>query len=178
MKHNPTYIPPRQKAIRLRGVPPLKKGKQFSSPFNKIMTSFMLLFMFVIGSANLNAQSILTFDFAGLGGGEATANSNTNNANLTSSTISRGAGLTASANGDRFNATAWATTSIANAVSGNDYMEFTITPNSGFQFSVSSIVFQIQRSATGLTAVALRSSADGYASNLDAEKAITDVANT
>ncbi len=71
---------------------------------------------------------ILTFDFAGLAGSEATAVSNSNDANLTTSTISRGAGLTASGNVDRFNANDWALTSIANAVTGNNYMQFTITP--------------------------------------------------
>ncbi|MBI5539549.1 MAG: T9SS type A sorting domain-containing protein [Bacteroidia bacterium] len=121
---------------------------------------------------------ILTFEFSALAGGEATAASNTNDANLSPSTISRGAGLTASANGGRFNATNWAITSIANAVSGNNYMEFTITPNSGYQFSVSSIYFQFQRSATGNYGFALRSSLDGYATDIDAIKTIADVTTT
>ncbi|GAB1396214.1 hypothetical protein MASR1M65_09910 [Saprospiraceae bacterium] len=64
----------------------------------------------------------MTFDFNGLAGNEASANSNSNHIDLNNSTISRGAGLTASPNGDRFNATNWAVTSIDNAVSGNDYM--------------------------------------------------------
>ena len=117
---------------------------------------------------------ILTFDFVGFTGSEATGTSNFNNANLTSSTISRGAGLTALANADRFNAEGWAVTNIANAVTGNDYMEFTITPNSGFQFSVSSIFIQLQRSGTGPSAVVLRSSVDSYAANLDTQYNITD----
>ena len=121
---------------------------------------------------------ILTFDFVGLAGNEATAVSNSNDANLTTSTISRGLGLTASTNTDRFNATNWAVTSIANAVAGNDYMQFTITPTAGYQFSVSSIVVNWQRSSTGNTAIALRSSVDGYAANLDTEKAIVDNTST
>ena len=130
-----------------------------------------------LGFGNVNSQ-ILTFDFASLGGSEITASSNSNNANLTASTISRGAGLTASGNSGRFNATNWALTSIDNAVSGNKYMEFTITPNSGFQFSVSSIVIQLQRSSTGPSAIALRNSTDSYASNLDAIYSIADNTNT
>lgn len=121
---------------------------------------------------------ILTFDFSGLAGSETTASSNFNNSGLTSSTISRGAGLTASANADRFNSTNWAITSIANAVSGNDFTQFTITPNAGKQFSVSSIVVQWQRSATGNTQIALRSSLDSYATNLDAVKNVTDNTST
>jgi uncharacterized repeat protein (TIGR02543 family) len=143
---------------------------------NKVYTLLLVLLAALFGG-NVFGQ-ILTFDFAGLTGSETTANSNFNNANLSSSTISRGAGLTASGNADRFNATSWAVTSIANAVSGNDYVEFTITPNSGYQFSVSSIVVQWQRSATGNTAIALRSSVDGFASNLDAVKSVVDNTST
>ncbi|CAM3573399.1 choice-of-anchor D domain-containing protein [Flavobacterium gelidilacus] len=121
---------------------------------------------------------ILTFEFAGLAGDEVSANSNFNNANLGSSTITRGAGLTASGNADRFNATNWALTSIANAVSGNNYMQFSVTPNSGFQFSVSSIKINLQRSGTGPSAIVLRSSVDGYTTNLDTQYSIIDNTST
>ena len=121
---------------------------------------------------------ILTFEFSSLTGSEVTANSNYNHANLSSSTISRGTGLSASNNAGRFNATSWALTSIANAVTGNDYMEFTITPNSGYQFSISSVFIALQRSLTGPSGIAIRSSLDSYASNLDQEYSITDNTNT
>lgn len=121
---------------------------------------------------------ILTFDFAGLAGTEATANSNFNDPNLTASTISRGAGLTTGANADRFNALNWATGSIANAVTGNNYMQFTITPSAGYEFSVSSVVIQLQRSGTGPSAIVLRNSLDGYAANLDTQYAIVDNTST
>ena len=136
------------------------------------------LFIVIMALAGVGFGQILTFEFSGLAGNEATASSNSNDANLTSSTISRGAGLTASANGGRFNATSWALTSIANAVSGNDYMEFTITPNNGYQFSVSSVYIQLQRSGTGPRGVALRNSIDNYASNLDQAYAIADITTT
>ncbi|MBW8362802.1 MAG: putative Ig domain-containing protein [Kaistella sp.] len=122
--------------------------------------------------------SILEFDFAGIAGDEVSFGSSTNATGLEASVITRGAGLTASTNADRFNAINWATTSIANAVSGNDYMEFTVTPGLGYQFSVSAITFQIQRSGTGLSAVALRSSADNYAADLDGQKTVTDNTGT
>jgi hypothetical protein len=57
-------------------------------------------------------------------------------------------------------------------------MAFTITPNSGKQFSVSSIVVQWQRSGTGNTQIALRSSVDSFASDLDSVKSVTDNAST
>ena len=106
--------------------------------FKKLLVTITVV---LVGAVSSYGQ-ILTFDFATLAGSEATATSNSNDFNLGSSIISRGAGLTANANADRFSATNWALTSIANAVTGNKYMEFTITPNAGYQFSVSSIVIQ------------------------------------
>lgn len=121
---------------------------------------------------------LLTFDFAGLAGSETSANSNGNNANITGSTITRGSGLTASGNGDRFNATNWALTSINNAVSGNNYMQFAVTPNGGCSVSITSVYVQLQRSGTGPSAIALRSSADGFTTNLDQIYNIVDNTST
>lgn len=120
----------------------------------------------------------MTFEFSSLAGGEALAPSNFNDPNIGAGTITRGSGLTASGNGGRFNATNWGLTSIANAVSGNKYMEFTISPSAGCNFSVSSIDIQLQRSATGPSEIALRSSTDGFTANLDAIKIITDNTST
>lgn len=147
----------------------------------KILLSRFLAALVAIGAfaaANTRAQDILTFDFAALAGGEATAGSNFNNAGLTSATISRGSGLTASANAGRFNATNWALTSIENAVTGSKYMEFTITPNAGQKFTVTTIVVQWQRSGTGNTAIALRSSVDSYAADIDGVKSVVDNTST
>ena len=138
---------------------------------------FKILFFALFVSAFSWGQ-ILTFDFAALAGNEGTAGSNSNDANLSASTISRGAGLTAATNGGRFNAINWAATSIANAVTANSYMEFTITPSAGYEFSVSSVVIQLQRSATGPSAIVLRNSLDSYAANLDAQYAIVDNTTT
>ena len=131
---------------------------------------FLMIAYLVTGTA-IGAE-ILTFEFVGLLGDEVTAASNTNDANLSSSTISRGT-LTATAAADAFAAKDWALTSIANAVSGNKYMEFTITPNSGYQFSVTSIYLQILSSQNGPDGIAIRNSVDNYANNLDQEYSIT-----
>jgi hypothetical protein len=117
---------------------------------------------------------IITFDFVGLAGNEVSANSNFNDPNLSVSTITRGSGLTAANNAGRFNAINWAVTSIANAVAGNDYMEFTITPNTSYEFEVTTIDVNFQRSGTGPRGIALRSSLDGYTANIDGEKVIID----
>lgn len=138
----------------------------------------ILLSCFLICISIISNGQILTFEFSALAGGEISASSNANDPNIASSTLTRGAGLTASNNGGRFNATNWALSSIANAISGDNYMEFTISPNPGCQFSISSIVIQMQRSSTGPRGIALRSSADGFATNLDTEYAIPDVTTT
>ena len=57
-------------------------------------------------------------------------------------------------------------------------MEFTVSPKSGYQFDVSSIVVQWQRSGTGNTQISLRSSADSYATDLDGIKSVTDNTTT
>lgn len=138
-----------------------------------ILTSFIFLFI----SINASCQ-ILTFDFAGAAGNEVSLNSNFNNPGLNSSTITRGIGLTASVNGDRFNATNWAISNITNAVSGNHYMEFTISALAAYSFSISSIQIQFQRSGTGPSQLALRSDVDGYVADLDGLKNITDNTST
>ena len=124
------------------------------------------------------SAQIVTFDFAGLAGSEVSATNNAKDANLANTVITRSASLYAAANGDRFNATNWAVASIANAVASNRYMQFTITPNSGYQFAVTSIVVKWQRSATGNSAVSLRSSADSYASDIGSVWTITDNTST
>lgn len=120
------------------------------------------------------AGQILTFDFGSLAGSEVSANSNFNDSNISSSTITRGSGVTASGNGGRFNGTSWTTSS---SIGANDYLEFTITPNMGFQINVSSIDINHQRSGTGPTAFELRSSIDSYASDI-ATFSISDVTST
>lgn len=121
---------------------------------------------------------ILTYEFSSLSGNETSFNSNFNDSNLSSSIITRGSGLIASNNGGRFNATDWALTSIANAVTDNDYMEFTISPNSGFQFNISTIILNFQRSGTGTRGLAIRNSLDSFAANIDIEKIVLDNTNT
>ena len=136
--------------------------------------NYYILLLTLLCCFGISNAQILTFDFSGLAGNEATANSNFNDANLNGSTISRGAGLNPGLNGDRFNATGWAATSIANAAAGNDYMEFTITPNATYEFDVTTIDVNFQRSGTGPRGIALRSSLDGYVANIDTEKVILD----
>lgn len=115
---------------------------------------------------------ILTFDFASIVGNEATVNSNFNDSRLTSSIISRGSGVAASAKVGRFSSSGWTTSS---SIASDCYLEFTITPNSYKKFSINSIQLQHSRSSTGPVAFSLRYSVDSYGSDLGGIQNIGDV---
>lgn len=132
----------------------------------------MMLFLVTTGFGQ-----ILTFENSALSGSEVSTTSSSNNSNISSSTLSRGAGINASNNGGRFNATSHSTE--ATLVSGdNSYFTFNINPNSGFSFSVTSIEFNFQRSGTGPKSFAIRSSNDSFASDLGTAVTISDVTTT
>lgn len=128
--------------------------------------------MVMVGSA-ANSQ-LLTFEFVGIAGSEVTVNSNTNATGVQASTISRGAGVTASGNGDRYNSNGWSTTTL----DLTDYVEFTITPQSLYFLNITNIVVSHQRSGTGPVSFVMRTSLDGYASNATNINTIGDVTAT
>jgi hypothetical protein len=82
--------------------------------------------------------------------------------NITVSGIVRGSGITGSAAQNRYNATGWNSATL----DVNDYFEFTLTPNSGYQINLLSFVYTGQASASGATAVAFRSSVDSFTSDI------------
>ena len=139
-----------------------------------MLKKFPLTLILILVFSSSYSQ-ILTFDFQGNAGGEVTVNSNFNDATLGVSTISRGSGLVVAANNNSYNSINWSTVSVADAVTNNDYIEFTIPAiTAGFSYDISTISFDIQRSNNGLTAIALRSSLDIYATNIDAEIILVD----
>ena len=86
------------------------------------------------------------------------------NANITVSGIGRGPGISGNAGINRYTATNW---SLA-ALDVNDYFTFTLTPNSGYLINFVSFVYTGQASGTGPTTFAIRSSVDGFISNIGA----------
>jgi hypothetical protein len=126
---------------------------------------FSILTLFCLVSF-AKAADIITFEFSPIAGDEATVQSTSNDALLTPSVISRGAGLTASGNADRFNATSWNTNDLANAIANDDFMEFSVTNTGVNQFSVTNIIILAQRSNSGPTNWAIRGSHDAFATDL------------
>ncbi|WP_100613533.1 T9SS type A sorting domain-containing protein [Confluentibacter citreus] len=136
----------------------------------KSFFSFLITCLFFVG---FGFGQIITFDFAGNDGDEISVSSNSNDANLFPSIITRGTGLNPDANIDRFNALNWEEVNINEAILYEKYMEFTITPNSGYRLDVNNITINFQRSVQGPNTIALRSSLDGYSATIDTEKVIT-----
>ena len=88
---------------------------------------------------------------------------NITNPNITVSGISYGAGLTASNANDRFNATSF---TVGSSLVTDEYFEFSLTPAIGQQINLNSFYFTAERSATGPQVLALRSSIDGFSSDI------------
>ena len=71
----------------------------------------------------------------------------------------------------------------AGALDPNAYLQFSVTPNTGYQVDISSIVLRIRRSNTGSpagsgpTSWALRSSVDGYAADIASNSLTHNYAN-
>ena len=86
----------------------------------------------------------------------------TKDANITVSGIGRGSGISGVNANDRYNAQGWSAT----ALDVSDYFEFVLTPSAGYEIDFTSFVYTGQASGTGPTSFAIRSSLDGYTSNV------------
>lgn len=85
------------------------------------------------------------------------------NANITASGIGRGTGITASSANDRYSAKSWTTTG---SLDTNDYFTFTLDAKDGNEINFTNFVYTGTASASGPTAFALRSSLDGFTTNI------------
>ena len=81
--------------------------------------------------------------------------------NLTVSGIGRGSGINGTSTANRYTANNWST----GALDPNDYFEFTLTPNSGYEINFVSFVYTGQLSS-GTPSYSFRSSLDGFTSNI------------
>ena len=130
----------------------------------KTLSLLLFIFCLFFCFSTVNAQ-ILAWDFAGNAGNEATVNSTTTDPNLNVSAISRGAGLSANALADSYSSSSFSSTSTSlnDAIANNDYLQFTVSPQSGFRVSLSSLNATFRRSATGPNTFQWQYSLDGFA---------------
>jgi hypothetical protein len=81
-------------------------------------------------------------------GSENTYNATTNSSNLSTASLSRGNGIAGTALGRAFAATGWSssTNTKANAISTNQYFQFSFTANSGKRVSLTALNARLRRS--------------------------------
>ncbi|GAA4063147.1 hypothetical protein GCM10022389_04760 [Flavobacterium cheonanense] len=122
--------------------------------------------------ANITPPAILQWNTFGNTGNETTEPSTYNNPNVTSANLTQGT-IAVTGNANRFGGTGWFNTgntaggnTLSEAVAGNDYIQFVVTPNSGYTFTPTSFSFIWDFSGTGPRSVALRSSADGFTNDI------------
>lgn len=85
----------------------------------------------------------------------------TDDPNITASGIGRGTGISASTANDRYSAKSWSST-----FDPTDYFTFTLDAKDGYELNFDSFVYTGTASGTGPTVFALRSSLDGFATNI------------
>ncbi len=124
---------------------------------------------------------MLSWNTNGNAGTETTEPSTSNDPNLSAANLTLGS-VTPAANGNRFGGSAWFDTgdtnptTLAESIAGNDYIQFIVTPNAGFTFTPTSLVFTWDRSGTGPSNVTLRSSADSFSTDLGSATGIVSAA--
>ena len=118
--------------------------------------------------------ALLQWNTFGNAGTETTEPSTSNETNIGLASLNyTGSTVTPAANGNRLGGTNW---SVGATIDTSKYIQFTVTPNAGFTFTPTSFEFIWDFSTSGPSSVALRSSVDGYASNIGAVTGLT--ANT
>jgi len=85
-----------------------------------------------------------------------------NDANISVSGIGRGSGIAGANANDRYNASGWGF-----PFANNDYFEFTLTPNAGYEIDFVNFFYTAQTGGTfGPLVFAFRSSLDGFTANI------------
>jgi hypothetical protein len=126
---------------------------------------------------------ILQWNTFGNTGTETTEPSVYNNPNIAAADLTQG-NITAASNGNRFGGSGWFNTgdtgtgnTLSEAIAGGDYIQFVVTPNSGYSFTPTSLDFSWQSSSTGPKNVTLRSSIDNYTSNIGTSAVTSSIAS-
>lgn len=127
-----------------------------SKLYTALITSVFLFFFYT------SPAQVLSFSFQGSNGDEASWPSTTQGVGVQPSSIVRGPGITAALADDGFNSSGWTTNASPDL---NEYIEFTITPSSGYAITLSNIILQFRRSSKAPRNFVIRTSIDAYVAN-------------
>jgi hypothetical protein len=135
-------------------------------------------------ASHLHAASLLEWNTAGNAGTETTEPSTFAAVNIAAAPLTIGPGVNPAGNANRFGGSNWFDSGNSNpqtlseSIAGNDFIQFVVTPNSGFGFTATGFNFIWDRSSTGPNSVALRSSADAFGSDLASATGLTTTQTT
>jgi predicted extracellular nuclease len=143
----------------------------------------MAVVMIFLFSGNWGFGQLAAWELSTSPGNQASNNATTTGTNIGTSILSRGAGITAGTAAGCITSSGWfntaAASTLAQAITNNEYYEFTLPVNSGFQANITSIGLVLRSSGTGPNTATLRSSIDGFSSDLGTVSIITSsVLNT
>ena len=127
------------------------------------MKKVLLGVLFILMAFMLNAQDELAEYGAANTAGTGTVGTS---ADVTATGLTRGSGINM-ANGADFNSNGWGTANanVADAITSNDYLEYTITPVAGSVVSLSSFDIRYDRSNSGPSSLEIQYSLDGFATS-------------
>ncbi len=121
-----------------------------------------LLIVLALGAQTSYAQ-ILAWEFNSALGNEGTIAATTLAANLNASVVSRGAGVNPSALNNSFSSTDYTNAGTpAQAITNNDYLQFTIGAQTGFTVSLSTLDVNFRRSSSGPNSFQWQYSLNGF----------------
>jgi hypothetical protein len=133
----------------------------------------LAVFISTLAAVNLTqAATLIGWDVSNATESDSTLSSDitTIDTNISSGILSRGAGAAApgSPASKSFGASGFSATDLSGALTNGDYLTFSITVNSGFSMSLTSVAMKLFATTNGATGGALFSSVGGFSSTSDA----------
>ena len=139
---------------------------------NQRVKRFLAILLLAAAAAPATRAQLFDYTFNDVvSGSSASAGGTAGGAVTFSSFTASGVGAASNAGGV-FSFTGWTTgatngsSTFSGGVDVTDYFQFTVTPGTGYTFSLSSLTFSAGRSSTGPRQFVIRSSADGFTANL------------
>ena len=133
------------------------------------MKNVLLLLLFTLISGIAFGQAV-SWELSAEPGNQASNIATFQSADFDNCNLSRGAGVTATTGAGSMNSSGWfsgsANTTLADAIAGNDYYEFSINTINCFFFNPTTIKIVLRSSTTGPNTATLRCSSDGFTANI------------
>ncbi len=142
---------------------------------------FAVLAGLLIAHVTARADLLIGWNVNGLVGTEESVVAAYAAPNVVSTTLlSRGVGITTNATANAYNSASWTTptnSTVVNAIASNDYYSIRIIADPGYTLDLTNFVYRNTRSSTGPSNITLRTSADGFSSDVASWVVTATVAN-